>query len=175
MRIRVRHQQDLFAGLLFIAIALAALWVARDYPVGTAVRMSSGYFPRVLCLLLGALGLYVAARSLVIDGPAVTRIRPAAGDPDHARRGAVRRDHPDPRRRGRHGLLTLVGGYASPRVRLLEMAATAAVLALVTVTIFIWGLGLPIPRMAGVLTWTCSRIWRSGSPPRCSRSISVSR
>jgi putative tricarboxylic transport membrane protein len=145
MRIRVRHQQDLFAGLLFIAIALGALWVARDYPVGTVVRMSSGYFPRVLCLLLGALGLYVAGRSFVIEGPAVTRIRlrpvllitlgvvlfAAAIESVGVVAATV--------------LLTLVGGYASPRVRLPEMAAAAAVLALVTVAIFIWGLGLPIP------------------------------
>ena len=145
MRMRVRHQQDLFAGLLFIAIAAGALWVARDYPLGTAVRMNSGYFPRVLCLMLGALGLYVAGRSLVIDGPAVTRIklRPVVlitlGVVLFAASiqtlGVVVATV----------LLTLVGGYASPRVRLVEMAAAAAVLALVTVAIFIWGLGLPIP------------------------------
>jgi putative tricarboxylic transport membrane protein len=145
MRIRVRHQQDLFAGLLFIVIALAALWIARDYPVGTAVRMSSGYFPRVLCLLLAGLGLYVAGRSLVIEGPPVTRIKPrpvvlvtlgvllfAASVQTLGIVAAAL-------------LLTVVGGYASPRVRLLEMAATATVLAFVAVAVFIWGLGLPIP------------------------------
>jgi putative tricarboxylic transport membrane protein len=54
--IRIRSPQDLAAGLLFMGLAAFALWIARDYPVGTAVRMSSGYFPLLLCLLLMAIG-----------------------------------------------------------------------------------------------------------------------
>jgi hypothetical protein len=43
------------------------------------------------------------------------------------------------------GLLVLVGSFAGREVRLLESAATAIVLMIMTVVIFIWGVGLPIP------------------------------
>lgn len=144
MRLRVRNQQDFCSGVLFLAIAAFALWVARDYPVGTAVRMSSGYFPRMLCLLLIALGLYVLVRSLVIEGPAVStiRLRPVilitvavtvfalTIQP----LGIVLATF----------LLSLIGGHASPRVRLWEMLVAAVALTALSVAIFVWGLGLPL-------------------------------
>jgi hypothetical protein len=42
-------------------------------------------------------------------------------------------------------LLTVIGGYASPRVRLVEMLVAAGVLTVMMIAIFIWGIGLPIP------------------------------
>ena len=143
--IRIRSPQDFAAGLLFMGLAALALWIARDYPVGTAVRMSSGYFPRLLCFLLMAIGVFVTLRALARDGPAITRVRfrplvlVTASIVVFAfsiqTLGVV----------AATVLLVLIGGYASPRVRLVEMAAAAAVLALLTVAIFIWGIGLPIP------------------------------
>lgn len=145
MRIRVRNPQDLLAGLFFLAIAGGALWVAWDYPTGTAVRMSSGYFPRLLCLLLAVIGLFVALRSLVIEGPALTavRLRPVllitaavvAFAYSIQTLGLVVATT----------LITLIGGFASPRARLIEMIAAAVVLGAMATAIFIWGIGLPIP------------------------------
>jgi putative tricarboxylic transport membrane protein len=145
MRIRVRNPQDLAAGLFFLAIAGGALWVAWDYPTGTAVRMSSGYFPRLLCLLLALIGLFVALRALAVDGPALTavRLRPvllvsaavAVFAYSIQTLGLVLATV----------LITMIGGFASPQVRLLEMVAVAVGLALMATAIFIWGIGLPIP------------------------------
>jgi hypothetical protein len=145
MRIRVRNPQDLAAGLFFLAIAGGALWVAWDYPTGTAVRMSSGYFPRLLCLLLALIGLFVALRSLVVEGPALTtvRLRPVllvtaavvAFAYSVQTLGLVLATV----------LITVIGGFASPQVRALEMAAVAMFLAIMATAIFIWGIGLPIP------------------------------
>ena len=145
MRIRVRNPQDLAAGLFFLAIAGGALWVAWDYPTGTAGRMSSGYFPRLLCLLLALIGLFVALRSLVVDGPALTavRLRPVllvtaavvAFAYSVQTLGLVLATV----------LITVIGGFASPQVRVLEMAAVAMLLAIMATAIFIWGIGLPIP------------------------------
>jgi hypothetical protein len=145
VRIRIRSPQDFGAGLLFLAIALFALWVARDYPVGTAVRMSSGYFPRLLCFTLILLGAYVTLRSLVVEGPVVTRVRlrplimitvaVAVFAFSIKTLGLVLAT----------ALLTLIGGYASPNVRLIEMVAAATVLAVMAIAIFVWGIGLPIP------------------------------
>jgi hypothetical protein len=145
MRIRIRNQQDLGAGLLFLAIALFALWVARDYPVGTSVRMSSGYFPRVLCFVLIGLGVYVSLRALVIEGPAVTKVRLR---PLLLITAAIVTFAYSIQMLGlvlATVLLVLIGGYASPSVRLSEMLAAAVVLAVMTIAIFIWGIGLPIP------------------------------
>jgi putative tricarboxylic transport membrane protein len=145
VRVRVRNQQDLLAGLFFLAIAFGALWVSWDYPLGTAVRMSSGYFPRLLCVLLAVIGLYVFARAFALEGPPVSAVRPrpvilitlavvvfAYAIPTL---GVVIASF----------LLTFIGGYASPRVRFVEMLAVAAVLAFATIAIFVWGIGLPIP------------------------------
>jgi hypothetical protein len=145
VRIRIRNPQDLLAGLFFLAIAFGALWVAWDYPTGTAVRMSSGYFPRLLCLLLAVIGLFVSLRSLIVEGRALTaaRLRPVllitAAVVVFAYSiqtlGLVLATM----------LVTVIGGLASPQVRLVEMIAAAAVLAVMTTAIFIWGIGLPIP------------------------------
>jgi hypothetical protein len=57
-----RTSKDLVAGLLFFAIGLAAILVARNYPFGTAMRMGSGYFPTVLGGILVLFGVYLMAR-----------------------------------------------------------------------------------------------------------------
>jgi hypothetical protein len=67
----IRHPKDFFAGLLFIAFGIAAIAIGSNYALGTAARMGPGYFPRILGLLLIALGLALALRALRIDGPPV--------------------------------------------------------------------------------------------------------
>jgi hypothetical protein len=144
MRIRVRNPQDLLAGLLFLAIASGALWVAWDYPTGSAVRMSSGYVPRLLCLLLAVIGVFVALRSFVVEGPDLTAVRPR---PLLLITAAVVVFAFSIQTLGlvlATALITIIGGFASPQVRIVEMIAAAAVLAVMTTAIFIWGIGLPI-------------------------------
>lgn len=169
--IRIRSPQDFAAGLLFMGLAAFALWIARDYPIGTAVRMSSGYFPRLLCFLLLAIGVFVTLRALKCDGPAIThvRFRPlvlvTASIVVFAYAiqtvGVVIATV----------LLVLIGGYASPRVRLVEMAAAAVVLA----RDLHLGHRPADPGLAGTLTWTCYPTSRSAWARRCSRSMSASR
>jgi hypothetical protein len=145
MHIRVRNPQDLLAGLFFLVIAAGALWVAWDYPTGSAVRMSSGYVPRLLCLLLALIGLLVALRSFVIEGPALAAVRPR---PLVLITAAVVVFAFSIQTLGlviATVLITMIGGFASPQVRVIEMIAAAAVLALLTTAIFVWGIGLPIP------------------------------
>ena len=62
---KLLHRKDVLAGLLFIAVAVLGLWASRNYPIGTATRMGTGYVPRLLCWIL--LGLGVAG---VAAGPA---------------------------------------------------------------------------------------------------------
>jgi hypothetical protein len=53
---RVLTRTDVLAGLLFMAVAIVGLWASRDYPIGTALRMSTGYVPRLLLWALLLLG-----------------------------------------------------------------------------------------------------------------------
>ena len=64
----IRHPKDFWAGVLFIAFGGAACVIALDYAMGTAARMGPGYFPRVLGLLLSALGALLVLRSFKLQG-----------------------------------------------------------------------------------------------------------
>jgi hypothetical protein len=70
---RLRSQRDFFAGLIFLAFGAIAAIVARNYPIGSAVRMGPGYFPFVLGCILALLGLAIIARGLLREGPAPER------------------------------------------------------------------------------------------------------
>jgi hypothetical protein len=67
----IRHPKDFFAGVLFIAFGIAAVAIGSNYNLGTAARMGPGYFPRILGLLLIALGLALALRALRLAGTPV--------------------------------------------------------------------------------------------------------
>ena len=65
----VRSPKDLVAGLMFIAVGIAAIVIASNYTLGTAARMGPGYFPRILGILMIVLGAVIALRSLRLAGP----------------------------------------------------------------------------------------------------------
>jgi hypothetical protein len=143
------ERKDVLAGLLFIGVSVLGLWASRNYPIGTATRMGTGYVPRLLCWILLGLGVLVMAQGLrdksrggrLNETPPIWRsiifvtaslmvfafaIQPL---------GVV----------VAIGLLVLVGAFASRESRPLEIVATAVVLSILTVVIFVWGVGLPIP------------------------------
>ena len=55
-----RNNRDFFAGLMYIVTGAIAMWIARDYPFGSALRMGPGYFPTVLGGIMIVFGIYVA-------------------------------------------------------------------------------------------------------------------
>lgn len=67
MPLSIKSREDFLSGLMFAGFGLAAILVARDYPMGSAMRMGPGYFPTGLGALLVLLGTVIAARSLVTD------------------------------------------------------------------------------------------------------------
>src|SRR4051794_20189879 len=77
---RYLARTNVLAGLMFAAIAALGLWLSRNYPIGTTLRMGTGYVPRLLCWILLGLGvvvllqgLYEADRSRPAGGPTASR------------------------------------------------------------------------------------------------------
>jgi hypothetical protein len=143
-------RKDVLSGLLFIIIALLGLWLSRDYPIGTALRMGTGYVPRLLCWILLGLGTVIlvqglreaqTARALSVgDGSAwrpvvfVTASLVIYGL-SIERLGLVVSIL----------LLIAVGSVAARGLQPLETLVAALVLIALSWAIFIVGLGLTIP------------------------------
>jgi hypothetical protein len=68
MGVKVRAPKDMAAGLFFIIVGLAGYYFVWDMPMGAAVRMGPGYIPKVLSVIVMLFGLFIAGRSLVLDG-----------------------------------------------------------------------------------------------------------
>ena len=67
MNLEWRTNKDLWAGLMYIVTGAAGMWIARDYPFGSALRMGPGYFPSVLGGIMVVMGIYVIALGLRKD------------------------------------------------------------------------------------------------------------
>ena len=65
--------KDFLSGLMFVAFGLAALYFGQHLAVGTPVRMGPGYVPRMLSLILLALGAVVCIVALVSGSEPVER------------------------------------------------------------------------------------------------------
>lgn len=68
MQLRIRSQEDFWAGLMFIAFGIVAVYFARHYPMGSTMRMGPGYFPTGLGALLVITGTLVSLRSFWTQG-----------------------------------------------------------------------------------------------------------
>jgi hypothetical protein len=66
----ILQRKDIWAGLMLIVIGAGAMFIARNYPFGTALRMGPGYFPMVLGGVLILFGLATLATGLR-DGEAI--------------------------------------------------------------------------------------------------------
>ena len=69
---RLRLNRDLVAGLMFVAFGAAGLFIASDYPRGSALRMGPGYMPMMLCWGLVVLGGIIAIKGMVTAGAKLT-------------------------------------------------------------------------------------------------------
>lgn len=68
----IRNPRDFWAGTIYLALAVAVLWIGRAYPLGSSARMGPGYFPIALGLLLAVFGAASVARSFVRAGEPIT-------------------------------------------------------------------------------------------------------
>jgi hypothetical protein len=144
----VLENKDFWAGAFLIAIGAAAIFMARNYAFGTALRMGPGYFPIVLGGLLILFGIYILAmglrRSEKIAGPWSVRgliVLPLSlflFGMLIDRAGFV------------PAMLVLIFGSAtaSTEFRFVEVLLFSVFLTALSVIVFVWGLGLPYPLFA---------------------------
>ncbi|MBI2359226.1 MAG: tripartite tricarboxylate transporter TctB family protein, partial [Deltaproteobacteria bacterium] len=59
MKIEVRNNKDFWAGIMLIGTGAMSIFIARDYPFGSTMRMGPGYFPSVLGGILVLFGIYI--------------------------------------------------------------------------------------------------------------------
>ena len=60
---KIQNRRDFNAGIMFIVIGLLFGIYSLDYSLGSATRMGPGYFPLLLAIIMGVLGLMVLVMS----------------------------------------------------------------------------------------------------------------
>ncbi|NBR29425.1 MAG: tripartite tricarboxylate transporter TctB family protein [Betaproteobacteria bacterium] len=139
-----RDRKDFNAGVMYIVIGGFFAGFATNYPMGTAVRMGPAYFPTILGLLLGLLGVILVVRSFAPhneEPPSRTHWRPLLciigaaclfaaliGSAGMVIASAV---------------MMLVGAFGGWDFRWKEQLTGMIVMPAVCVGIFYYGLGLP--------------------------------
>lgn len=66
-----RNAKDFWTGVVYIAVGSAAIFLGRDYGMGTAMKMGPAYFPMILSGLLIVIGIISVIRSFLRPGTPV--------------------------------------------------------------------------------------------------------
>jgi hypothetical protein len=61
VRLKITSPQDLWCGIFFILLGALAIYLARDYQMGSATAMGPGYFPTWLGGIAVVFGIVIAA------------------------------------------------------------------------------------------------------------------
>ena len=140
----IRAPKDFWSGIMFVAFAAVAIFVARGYSMGAAGRMGAGYFPMALGIVLAGLGVVLTARAFFVPGERIDALalRPLLTIVLAVCLFGILIQH--------LGLVLslivviAVSALASRDSKPLEVAALAAVLAAFSVAIFVYALRLPL-------------------------------
>ena len=71
---KIKNAQDFWSGLFFIALGALAIYLSRDYPMGSALQPGPGYFPTWLGGIMIGLGAIIGGLSLKLEGDADQRL-----------------------------------------------------------------------------------------------------
>jgi hypothetical protein len=149
--LRILARKNVLAGLMFASIAAFGLYVSRNYPIGSALRMGTGYVPRLLLWLLMGLGLAILTQGLREKAAAPTTA-PASGVmhgvPIVVVTASLVAFALSIERLGLVFsvlLLVGIGALAARGIKAWEALAAAMGLIVLSWAIFILGLGLTIP------------------------------
>ena len=149
MKTAFLNKKDFWAGLMLTGIGAAAMFIARDYRFGSALRMGPGFFPTILGGILIAFGVCIMAVGLK-SGEKIQgglSLRALIMLPLSLVLFGILMD--------KAGFLPALavlvfGSAASGReFRFVEVLLLTALLTAASVALFIWGLGLPYPLIKG--------------------------
>ena len=145
MKLELRRNKDFWAGMMFFLIGAGAIFMARHYPFGSTLRMGPGYFPIVLSVILIVFGIYVMLRGL-------RKNEKIQGN------WSIRALIVLPFSMVLFGILMDLAGFVPALIALCFVSAASGrefkfkevllltiFLGVLSVAMFIWGLGLPYP------------------------------
>ena len=144
---KLKNPKDFWSGVMFAVtgFAFAIIVQVYEYPMGTSSRMGPGYFPFVLGLIMGALGLVIVAESLLTSGVPISKFawRPLIwvlsafvifGLTAKWAGLAIA-----------IVLLVVISSYGGHEFKWKEALISSAILAACSVGVFVYGLKLPFP------------------------------
>ena len=149
MKIPLHDNKNFMSGLFFIGVGGLGIFMAQDYPMGTALRMGPGYFPIVLSGMLILFGIYCLVQGLLKPEPLPGNwsVRALIILPVATVIFGLLMEHA--------GFipaliaLVLISAYAGNEFKFLEVILLAVGLTIGAWALFIWGLGLPYPLIVG--------------------------
>lgn len=69
--LRIKSQQNFWAGVFFLACGIFETTMALQYDVGSPAAMGPGFMPVMLGLALGILGLIILIGGITVAGPSI--------------------------------------------------------------------------------------------------------
>jgi hypothetical protein len=142
---KITSPEDFWSGIMFIGFGVLAIYIAQDYPMGSAMRMGPGYFPTGIGLCLIALGAVIGFNGFRWKGEPIGAFpwramlfltigfASFAWGIDHV--GFIIS----------LTILIFLSSLAGKEYRWMELLALAAILITGCWAIFIYGLELPFP------------------------------
>ena len=143
------NNKRFLAGLMFIGIGAVAIYMAQDYPMGSALRMGPGYFPIVLGGIMALFGVYEIVLGVMKPDPVKGNwsLRALVLLPLSAVIFGIMMENfgfvP--------ALIALIfaSAFAGNEFKLTEVLLSAVIITAASVGVFIYGLGLPYPLFGG--------------------------
>jgi hypothetical protein len=149
MKLELHNNKDFWAGIMLIFIGAGAVYFARGYRFGSALKMGPGFFPTILGVIVILFGVVIMATGLVSK----EKIKESL---------SIRAFILLPLSLLIFGILMNFAGFV-PAVAVLVLCSAAGGkefklrevllmsigLIALSVAVFIWGLGLPYPLFKG--------------------------
>ena len=143
----IKNPKDFWSGVMFASIGFAFAIIVKvyEYPMGTSSRMGAGYFPFVLGIIMGVIGIVILIQSFASAGPPISKF---AWKPLFWILGGV----------VLFGLIAKIAGlavsivalvvvssYGGDEFKIKEVVISSVILAVFSVGVFVYGLKLPFP------------------------------
>jgi len=145
--VKLKNPKDFWSGVMFAAIGFAFAIIVKvyEYPMGTGSRMGPGYFPYVLGIMMGILGLVIIVQAWISEGHRISKF---AWKPLFWVLSAFVIFGLTAKWAGlviAILLLVVISSYGGHEHKWKEALISSAILAACSVGVFVYGLKLPFP------------------------------